>query len=438
MPDTVVSVVKKGLCAGCGTCAGVCPENAIEMEIDSHKGVYFPRVNDDKCTRCGVCYRSCPGYEVDFHELLKTAAPQIKHDILIGNYLDCFTGYSTDEAIRYNATSGGLVTQFLITALETGQIDGALVTDMHRDNPLETVPFVARTREEIIKASQSKYCPVSANTALKTILQSEGRYAVIGLPCHLHGVRKAEQANRELKEKIVLHLGLICGHMPSYWAMRTFLYRLRINPAEVSRVSYRGEGWPGKVVILKKDGSRHVEPIASYYSTFGSAFFIPSRCLKCCDMTAELSDLSFGDAWVPEFKDDKTGRSIVIVRSEAGLQLLKQAEDSKAVELAPADSDLIKRSQTEALYYKKQVAEAHLALAAYKPVYNTELLKPKISEYILAVFSNIDHCYSTNRLLRLLLQGLPLKLLAYLRLPYGLIIPRSLKKFRTTMRIGGG
>ena len=34
---------------------------------------------------------------------------------------------------------------------------------MKKDNPLEPEPFIARTREEIIEASKSKYCPVPAN-----------------------------------------------------------------------------------------------------------------------------------------------------------------------------------------------------------------------------------------------------------------------------------
>jgi coenzyme F420 hydrogenase subunit beta len=45
-------------------------------------------------------------------------------------------------------------------ALEEGIIDGALVTRMKKDRPLEPEPFIARTREEIIEASKSKYCGV--------------------------------------------------------------------------------------------------------------------------------------------------------------------------------------------------------------------------------------------------------------------------------------
>jgi len=79
------------------------------------------------------------------------------------------------------------VTALFIFALEKGLIDGALVTGMKKDKPLEPEPFIARTREKIISARGSKYCSVPANIALKEILKAkeEERFAVVGLPCHI-------------------------------------------------------------------------------------------------------------------------------------------------------------------------------------------------------------------------------------------------------------
>src|SRR5690606_36009483 len=114
-----------------------------------------------------------------------------------------------DDNIRYNSSSGGLVTQILCFALEKGIINGALVTKMNKESPLQPQPFIARTKEEIIEASTSKYCPVPANMALKEILSSDvEKVAVVGLPCHIMGIRKAEMKNNLLKNKIVLHMGI--------------------------------------------------------------------------------------------------------------------------------------------------------------------------------------------------------------------------------------
>lgn len=206
----VEKVYKEGMCTGCGTCAGICPTNAIEMVIDKKKGIYKPLIDIEKCTKCGLCYKVCPGHSVDFKELNEFVFGKQPENILLGNYINCYAGHSTDYGIRYNSASGGLVTQLLIFAIEEGIIDGALVTRMKKDNPLEPEPFIARTKEEIIEATGSKYCPVPANITLKEILNSKGgeKFAVVGLPCHILGIRNVEQINKKLKSKIVLHLGI--------------------------------------------------------------------------------------------------------------------------------------------------------------------------------------------------------------------------------------
>ena len=166
MNNTIKEIVKDDLCTGCGTCVALCPEEAIKLTINERKGIYVPKIDEEKCNNCGICYTACPGNEVDFRHLNLEIFGKEPEDILIGNYLNCYIGHATDYDIRYNSASGGLVTQLLIFALEEGIIDGALVTGMKKDNPLEPEPFIARTREEIIEASKSKYCPVPANICL--------------------------------------------------------------------------------------------------------------------------------------------------------------------------------------------------------------------------------------------------------------------------------
>jgi len=41
-------------CTGCGTCAEVCPVEAIEVENDKAK------VDEDSCVDCGTCVDECP------------------------------------------------------------------------------------------------------------------------------------------------------------------------------------------------------------------------------------------------------------------------------------------------------------------------------------------------------------------------------------------
>ena len=127
MKNKIEEVVKNDICTGCGTCVALCPGEAIKLTINEKKGIYVPKIDEEKCNDCDICYEVCPGHEVDFKQLNLEIFGKEQEDILIGNYLNCYIGHSTNYDIRYNSASGGLVTQLLIFALEEGIIDGALV-----------------------------------------------------------------------------------------------------------------------------------------------------------------------------------------------------------------------------------------------------------------------------------------------------------------------
>ena len=46
-------------CIGCGMCAKICPESAIEMKTDKD-GKQKPKTNYDYCKGCGLCATECP------------------------------------------------------------------------------------------------------------------------------------------------------------------------------------------------------------------------------------------------------------------------------------------------------------------------------------------------------------------------------------------
>ena len=427
--NTIASVVKDGLCTGCGTCIALCPEEAIKLRINEKKGIYVPELNEEKCNNCGICFKVCPGHEVDFKALNLEIFGKEPEDILIGNYLNCYVGHSTNYNIRYNSASGGLVTALLIFALEEGIIDGVLVTRMKKGNPLEPEPFIARTKGEVIEASRSKYCPVPANIALKEILASkeEERFAVVGLPCHIHGIRKAEQINKKLKGKITLHLGIFCNHAPNFWGTKLLLRRLKVREDEVIKLDYRGEGYPGSMKISKKSGELLLLP--DYWDFVGAYFFYPARCLMCSDEICELADISFGDAWLPELSDDKIGASIVVSKSEIGEKLLQAMKLKKKIELNEVGVEKVIQSQMEMLYFKKKNRDARNKLFKVVPKYNTQnnLLEPDTIDCLLALFPYLNSYASSNSFLRKIICHIPTKLIWLYGVPYMLTYSKKVQ-----------
>jgi len=386
---TIATVVEEGLCCGCGTCAGICPRDAIEMEIDEIKGIYLPHIDNKRCNSCSICLSSCPGHEVDLPRLSQSLFHDTDFEHLVGRYLNCYMGYSIDQSIRYNSSSGGLVTTFLIYALEQGLINGALITKMSDKRPLEPQPFIARTKDDIISAACSKYCPVPANVALKEILRDDGRYAVVGVPCHIHGIRKAESVNKKLRERIIFHLGIFCAKSISFHGTEFLLKRMNLNKDAVEKISYRGAGWPGNMIIQLRDKQKDILTFYPSYSDLRFNSFVMPRCTLCFDWISELADISFGDAWLPELKaNDKVGTSIVIARSEQANNVMCMAGEKDYIQIKPVEINEVKRSQ-HFFAWKKRDISARFALNKIMgrnlPDYHQGLVKPNPGSYLKAI-----------------------------------------------------
>jgi len=362
------------------------------------KDIYIPILNKKKCNECGICFEVCPGHLVNFRKLNLMIFRGEQQDILMGNYVNCYMGHATDLSIRYNSASGGLITALLIFAIREGIIDGALVTKMSDTDPLKPEVFIARTREEIISASKSKYCPVPANVALKDILKEEGRFATVGLPCHMQGIRKAEMINKKLAKKIVLHLGLFCNHAPTFSATKYLLRKMSLKEKDVKKIDYRGEGWPGMMSITlendRKKFIRHFDPF--YWGHVFNKYFITARCALCDDKICELSDISFGDAW--RLSNSKIGESIIISRNKIGEELLQKAVIKKKIEIEGINSRKILESQGLNLVKRRHMARIRVfkTLGRKVPTYNQKLLESKPLDYFKALEVYLKMYVSSN------------------------------------------
>ncbi|MEN6292832.1 MAG: Coenzyme F420 hydrogenase/dehydrogenase, beta subunit C-terminal domain [Methanobacterium sp.] len=378
--ENISSIAHDGLCTGCGICVAICPVSAIKMEIHSKKGIYIPII-DNKCNKCGRCYETCPGHGFDFKYFNKILFGENKYSNSFGNYINCYLGHSTNDNQRFNSSSGGLVTELLIFILENNIADGVLITKMNTKNPLEPEPFIARTKEEIIESIGSKYCPVPANIAIKEIMNSknEDKFVVVGLPCHIQGIRKAELLNKKLKEKIVFHIGIFCAKTISFNGIEYFLKKEKIKKKDLNQISYRGCGWPGGMSIKLKDGKNRFYPLKNYYGRIFGAF-MPWRCALCCDATAEVAEISCGDAWLPEYEHDKKGTSVIITRNHDADNLLKLMKDYNKCKIEPTSIRNVERSQDYFKWKKGNLSSRFLVSKLFlkkNPVYiNCIQVKP--------------------------------------------------------------
>ena len=348
-------IVKYDLCTQCGTCLAVCPVDAIKLKQHQKRGL-IPIVDESICIGCRKCVKVCPGDRLDMDLLQRQVFGKVPSDLLFGECLAIYSGYSNDPEFRYNGASGGAVSTILIQLLEQKIIDGALVVKMGCKRPLEPEILIAKNRQEIMDAQQSKYIPVPLNAGLKSILDNpDKKYAMTALPCHLHGLRLLERLVPHLKDQIVLRIGLLCGFNPTLNSTKYLLNRAGVPDNkfnDIQKIKYRDGDWPCGFRVLMKDGSDHfLYPIKEFlYSHY---VFERQRCAMCRDHSAELADISVGDEWRLDIKNSAEGWSFIIPRTPIGQTILNQMVDQGHIYIEATTKEAILSGQAGTIRFKK-------------------------------------------------------------------------------------
>ena len=355
----VTQTTKHHLCLGCGLCEDICPTASINIEIK--QGEYRPSVNNSTCLgdKCSRCTKICPGLGINIKNISEDAHPkeEIKENKYFGKYTHLYTGHCTDHDIRYHSASGGMVTGLLIYLLDKKIIDGAVVTRFSSQDNITPETFIARTKEELISARSSKYCPVSMQGIRKQIRESEGKYIIVGLPCHIHGFRKIEQIDKKFKEHIFAYWGLYCSSGRTFNETEYILKTIGIKKKSIQYFAYRDEGCLGSLVVKhSKENNKDIEVYKERYGSYNNhrSFFIPRRCHFCIDHSAELADISFGDIHVKPYSEDKIGVNSIIVRNPKMTEILIQAEADGIVTLNDLEEATLVTSQKMAKVKKNK------------------------------------------------------------------------------------
>lgn len=339
-------VVAANLCTGCATCYAACPEGAIQITYQDGKGVHEPIVDHSRCTECSVCVAVCPGFELNLSNPPHRPVNPRRHG-LIGPYTAIRRAFTTDDEVRDRAASGGMITKTLEHLLDTGGVDGALVTRMSKRDPLDTETYIARSRSDLQESQKSHYCPAPVNRALRDIIWAPKpgeRYAYMGLPTHVHGLRFLQQVFPDLREQIRFVFSSFTAHMPTRHATEFMLWANRIPLHEVTAIEYRGGSVPGRCrVNLTRGRVREIPHLHwTYYGHAFPNFFYPLREWTYHDKLSQWADISMGDNW-QKWIHEPRGASTVVTRSEEAETLMEEVIASgKAVATVMRARDLVK------------------------------------------------------------------------------------------------
>lgn len=350
--DTIESVVDGHLCTGCGTCVTICPRRAVSMR-ETAAGLLVATIDHAACNRCGLCAEVCSGSHLSTGLVSEFADP------FTGDCVAAYVGFATDHQIRQSGQSGGVVTALLQYLIDSGRIDRAVVTEMPEDGSLRPQAKVASDHQVIGQSQGSKYCPVAVNAALKETNATQERIAVVGLPCHLHGIRNLQVCNKRWQDRVSITIGLFCDRTLSYSAIDYLANSADLQRSEVTSIVFRDRsryGWPGEVKLITNEGDMRYLPSAIRMEI--KDIFTPIHCRLCFDKLNVLCDIAMGDAY--GVRESPKGFSVLIARTRLGQEVVEAAQLAGVLCLEKTDPRLIFQGQGLELRRKQWACYAGL------------------------------------------------------------------------------
>ena len=307
-------------CILCGLCTRVCDELIGVYAINfANRGVCrevttpYHKFSDD-CIGCGACAIVCPTkskrIQVTTYPTLKEDTTRIEDAFLAGTrdenlgvHNEMFSAKSSIEG----AQDGGMATALLISGMQQGLFDAAIVVQRKEGYRAEAV--VAEDIHEIIAAKGTKYLRVKMMSKLGELIdQGKRKIAIVGTPCEVRAARKIQQILlRDFPDVEITVIGLFCFEAFNYGKLKEETRRLLgvdIDNAEKTQI-HKGK------FIVQMEGKEYSCKVRE----LGKA--IEKGCHYCSDFPAWLADVSVGSVGSP------SGYSTVIVRSDVGRKLLE-------------------------------------------------------------------------------------------------------------------
>jgi len=333
------TVLKTGLCTGCGACVNLCPYQASYRDRTV-------TLHSCDLTR-GRCYEFCPRTYVDLEVLQKKLYPG--SDILpeLGAMKGFFITRATHKDSRRQSQHGGTVTALMTLALEEGLIDAAILTSAGQG----LLPQPVTTSDPKTVGRQGKSRFVVSPTLAEFNRAIRGQYQRIGVvatPCQALALAKMRtQAVADAEggtEKLGMVIGLFCGWALSWQSLMTVL-KGKVDIPEIVGMDIP----PSRYHTLEVYTREKTIPI----SLDEINPCVRESCRSCGDMTAEFSDLSVGSARLPEGWQEARRWNQVIARTQRGMDLLELARRREILEFKEVPAGNLDKLKAASLGKKK-------------------------------------------------------------------------------------
>ncbi len=354
-------------CTGCGAC--VAPSRGkLTMDWDGD-GFLIPIKTSDESLPKEVL-QACPfkpqgtgGVSSDEDVLAKHIFPDAsRSDEEIGLFENTYIGYSRQH--RPTSSSGGIATYMFEKILNGGTADHLFVV----------VPEGAHYAYTLLSApvggtaiSKTRYFPVTLQDLFVRIRSMEGRIAVSGVACFVKAVRMRQAEDADFAAKVSFVVGIICGGLKSsfftdYLADRAGAgighhseeYRVKDAASTSNDYSFSA---------LDANDNPHQMKMRIVGDMWGTGLFKARACDYCTDVLTELADISLGDAWLPEYRKDGLGNSVIVSRSKLSDEIIRRGISSHELATEQCAAARVVESQRSSFLHRRDALGFRIGVA---------------------------------------------------------------------------
>ena len=312
-------------CILCGLCTRVCEEsigvyaiNFAKRGVEREVTAPYHKLSDD-CIGCGACAIVCPtnSKRIQVHtyptlpediEKIEQRFLKGKKDENLGVYNDVFAAKSS-----VNGQDGGVATALLVSGMQRGLFDAAIV--VQRTDGYYAEAVIAESVDEIMKARGTKYLRVKMMSKLGELIdKGKRKIAIVGTACEVRAARKIQQILlHDFPDLKLTMVGLFCFEAFDYEKLKEETRRLLNVNLDKSQKTQIHKG----KYIVQVDGKEHSCSVRELHKA------VEKGCVYCDDFTAKLADVSIGSVG----SDDEF--STVIVRSDVGKNLIEKLNSER-------------------------------------------------------------------------------------------------------------
>ncbi len=333
----MITICSEELCTGCMACLNACSHNAISMKSNI-EGFLHPEINSSKCVDCGACIKVCP-----------VCFPCLKQ-----KPINVYSGWSKDEKIRINSSSGGAFSELARVVLN----NNGVVFGVKMDKNQKAVHGYIESFEDIKVLQGSKYVQSNVGCVFKQVREFLNKNRLVlfsGTPCQVAGLKK--YLRKEYENLVTVDL--ICHGVPSplvfekykSWIMKKY------NLEEITNIQFRNKrkSWifycmnirgriMGSISTFSYLGGYYDDP---WIRGFLREYFLRPCCHNCLYTTIDrVSDVTIADWW--GYKPLK-GESMDYEHKGVSLLFLNLDKSRKIIELMANNFVFRERTVDEAL-----------------------------------------------------------------------------------------